>query len=117
MFGRKRDRKQLFEKTLQEFLRVFPNADTTETIQDWPKGLRFLLELERRRAARDRQANLSQREMEQLKVWCGGSGSRFAEPGPLGGFAIHDCSDPVLSNLLADAEKAARELARELGVM
>jgi len=116
MFSSECHRISVFEKTLQEFLRVMPNADATEGLQEWTEGLRFLIDLEQRQAAGGGRTELSEDEVKELRIWCGGSSRRFARPGPLVGFAVNDCSDPVLGNLLGDAERAARGLARELGV-
>lgn len=116
MFARRRSREDLFEKTLQEFLRVFPNADEVDSLRYWPSDLRFLLELERRKRMTNDRVKLSEEERNDLQIICGHSYGWFSTPGPLGGFAMHDCPDAVLHGLLGDAEHAARKLAKELGV-
>jgi hypothetical protein len=37
------------------------------------------------------------------------------DPGPIGGFAVHDIADVDLGNLLCDAQQAIDKMARKIG--
>jgi len=101
------DRLELFERTLTSW-HPFAVAHPIEAYSDVTKFLQLLTEMERRFRAGDRHAPNDELAFFDTFI------PPQAEIGVLMGIALHDLSDPTLSNLLAEVDQEARKLRKKL---